>query len=280
MYNGRTFRDVVNDYSEFILVKPEGYGVDRHHANLVYVQENAFASLFDRTIRWKTENGEQCIPLEQGKVYMAPSGYKVQMEKHPCAPSWRLIGTNGEGTVCTNPARLAEVAKRNQQIASRLYAGWPHLRGDIDKDFDDLQNLFDRDYSNRWRENSAEKPNYAVRPSRKVLDPSRSLGSVIKLLTPSREYTDDYNKWLQGIPTHLYAMAFIIKRFCKPEWNGNWRQHFGVDVVNGDNGHELKFENRKLVGMYLRVGLDPLGRWRMYKLRQDFAAAAKNSIGR
>ena len=27
--------------------------------------------------------------------------------------------------------------------------------------------------------------------------------------------------------------------------------------------------------MYLRVGLDPLGRWRMYKLRQDFAAAEK-----
>ncbi len=27
--------------------------------------------------------------------------------------------------------------------------------------------------------------------------------------------------------------------------------------------------------MYLRVGLDKQGRWRMYKLRQDFAAAAK-----
>jgi len=44
---------------------------------------------------------------------------------------------------------------------------------------------------------------------------------------------------------------------------------------HGDNGHELKFGNRKLVGMYLWVGLDPLGRWRMYKLRQDFAAAEK-----
>jgi hypothetical protein len=276
MYNGRTFRDVVNDYSEFILVKPEGYGVDRHHPNLVYVQENAFASLFDRTIRWTTDAGEQCIPLEQGKVYMAPSGYKVQMEKHPCAPSWRLIGTSGEGTVCHKPCTVSGGGKSEISKSLRDYMqGGPIFVADIDKDFDDLQKLFDKDYSNRWRENSAEKPNYAVRPSRKVLDPSRSLGSVIKLLTPSREYTDEYNKWLQGIPTHLYAMAFIIKRFCKPEWNGDWRQHFGVDVVNGDNGHELKFENRKLVGMYLRVGLDPLGRWRMYKLRQDFAAAAK-----
>jgi len=153
--------------------------------------------------------------------------------------------------------------------------GGPIFVADIDSDFDQLQALFDRDYSDRWRDDSSEKPGYGQRDSRKVLDPDRTLGSVIKLLTPSREYTDGYNKWLGSIPTHLYAMAFIIKRFCKPEWNGNWRNHFGVDVVNGDNGHELKFGNRKLVGMYLRVGLDPLGRWRMYKLRQDFAAAVK-----
>ena len=96
-----------------------------------------------------------------------------------------------------------------------------------------------------------EKPDYAQRASRPLLDPQRSLGSVIKLLTPSRDFTDEYNAWLKTIPGSLYAMAFIIKRFCKPEWNGDWRSHFSVDVVNGEPGHELKFHNRKLVGMYL-----------------------------
>ncbi len=275
-YNGRTFMDVAKDYSGFIDVHPEGYGIDRQYPNLVYVREDAFASLYDRTIRWSIDGKNYSIALEQNKIYMAPSGYKVQMEKHPCAPSWRLIGTGGEGTVCHKPCTVSGGGKSEISKSLRDYMqGGPIFVSDIDSDFDQLQALFEHDYSDRWREDSTEKPDYGQRDSRKVLDPDRTLGSVIKLLTPSREYTDAYNTWLKSIPTHLYAMAFIIKRFCKPEWNGNWRQHFGVDVVNGDNGHELKFGNRKLVGMYLRVGLDPLGRWRMYKLRQDFAAAAK-----
>ncbi len=275
-YNGRAFTDIEREYSGFIDIMPEGYGVDKQHPNLVYVPEDALASLFDRTIRWTRANQVVSIQLEQKKVYMAPSGYKVQMEKHPCAPSWRLIGTAGEGTVCHKPCTVSGGGKSEISKSLRDYMqGGPIFVSDIDSDFKRLEEIFDRDFSDRWREDSKEKPNYENRDSRKVLDPSRTLGSVIKLLTPSKEYTEKYSDWLRGIPTHLYAMAFIIKRFCKPEWNGNWRDHFGVDVVNGDNGHELKYENRKLVGMYLRVGLDPLGRWRMYKLRQDFAAAEK-----
>jgi phosphoenolpyruvate carboxykinase (diphosphate) len=138
-----------------------------------------------------------------------------------------------------------------------------------------MTKLFVRDYSDRWRPESNEKPDYSNRSSRSILDPNRSLGSVIKLLTPSREYTDQYNQWLRSIPGSIYAMAFIIKRFAKAEWNGNWRSHFSVDVVNGEPGHELKYHNRTLVGMYLRVGLDSARRWQTYKLRQDFSAAFK-----
>ncbi len=275
-YNGRSFEDVAKEYQSFIDIRPEGYGVDRTYPNLIYVHENAFASLFDRTIRWTFNGVEQSLPLERGKTYMAPSGYKVQMEKHPCAPSWRLIGTGGEGTVCHKPCTVSGGGKSEISKSLKDYMqGGPIFVSDIDRDFDLLQEIFDKDYSGRWLETSTEKPDYSKRDSRKVLDSSRTLGSVIKLFTPSREYTKEYNDWLNSLPTHLYAMAFIIKRFCKPEWNGNWRENFGVDVVNGDNGHELKFGKRKLVGMYLRVGLDELGRWRMYKLRQDFAAAAK-----
>jgi hypothetical protein len=48
-----------------------------------------------------------------------------------------------------------------------------------------------------------------------------------------------------------------------------------VDIVNGFPGHELKYGDRKLVGTYLRVGLTGDHHWRTYKVRQDFAAAAK-----
>ena len=53
-------------------------------------------------------NGETTsIPLLPGKVYMAPSGYKVRMEKHPSAPSWRIIGTAAEGTFCHKPCTVS-----------------------------------------------------------------------------------------------------------------------------------------------------------------------------
>ena len=275
-YNGRTMADLVADYSEFIEWHPDGYGIDKNFANLVYVRENARASIPLRSVMWQIDGQEKRIPLEQGKIYMSPSGYKVQMDKHPCAPSWRLIGTAGDGTVCHKPCTVSGGGKSEiSKSLSDYMQGGSIFVSDIDSDFVKLDEIFARDYSDRWREGSSEKPDYQQHESRRVLDPRRSLGSVIKLLTPSRDYTEEYNDWLSKIPSHIYAMAFIIKRFYKEEWQGDWRSHFGVDVVNGEPGHELKYDNRKLVGMYLRVGLDSSGRWRMYKLRQDFAAARK-----
>lgn len=275
-YNGSTFADVARDYADFVETKPEGYGVDRFCDKLIYIPENARASLYDQTIRWQSEAGEFGIALEPSKVYMAPSGYKLRMEKHPAAPSWRLIGTSGEGIVCHKPCTVSGGGKSEISKSLRDYMlSGPIFVGDLQADFEFLDKLFSKDYSNRWRPESKEKPDYNQRASRSILDPNRTLGSVIKLLTPTREYTDEYNAWLRSIPGSIYAMAFIIKRFAKPEWNGNWRAHFGVDIVNGEPGHELKYHNRSLVGMYLRVGLDSDRRWQTYKLRQDFAAAFK-----
>ncbi|HND51828.1 MAG TPA: hypothetical protein PLV92_05510, partial [Pirellulaceae bacterium] len=116
---------------------------------------------------------------------------------------------------------------------------------------------------------------YGRSGSRALLDPKRSLGSVIKLLTPSPDYTDAYNEWLASIPDYIYSLVFIIKRFQARRPERDWRLDFSVDMVNGAPGHELKYGNRKLVGSYLRVGLDCDHTWRTYKLRQDFAPAVK-----
>ncbi|MCA9133585.1 MAG: hypothetical protein KDA45_10540, partial [Planctomycetales bacterium] len=274
--NGRTFADVQRDYSEFVDARPEGYGVDRYCDKLVYIPEHAKASLYDQKIHWQHHGVQHDIPLEPNKVYMAPSGYRLQMEKHPSAPSWRLIGSSGDGIVCHKPCTVSGGGKSEISKSLRDYMlSGPIFVHKLERDFAKLDELFSKDYSVRWREDSLDKPDYSKRASRPLLSPQRSLGSVIKLLTPSRDYTDDYNAWLKEIPGSIYAMAFIIKRFSKPEWNGDWRQHFSVDVINGEPGHELKFHNRKLVGMYLRVGLDSERRWQTYKLRQDFAAANK-----
>lgn len=279
-YNGRTFADVAQDYSDWIDVQADGYGIDKRNPKLYYIPENARATLRDQRVHWLNEdNEEKSIPLLPDRVYMAPSGYKLTLERHPGAPSWRLVGTAGEGTVCHKPCTVSGGGKSeiSKSLVDFILYG-PIFVSDADEDFKIVDEIFERDYTNRWKDEMPDKPAYEERDSRRVLDPDRTLGSVIKLLTPSVDYTKDYNDWLESIPNYIYALVFIIKRFQKPNWQESWREYFTVDMVNGDAGHELKYRDRKLVGSYLRVGLQGPRAWRTYKLRQDFAPAAKIQI--
>ncbi|WP_404308573.1 hypothetical protein [Neorhodopirellula lusitana] len=283
LYNGATFAEVAKRYAEFIDVQPEGYGIDKLYPNVIYIPESAFASLKSRHIRWEDASGvTQSIPLALDEVYIAPSGYRLQLAKHPSAPSWRLVGTVGEGIFCHKPCTVSGGGKSEISKSLRDYMLYgPIFVKDHDKDFAQVDEIFARDYSNRWAPSSEGAKVYEQRPTRSVLDPSRSLGSVIKLLTPSPEYNDEYNTWLEAIPEHVYAIALIVKRFIGAEADEkaspgdiNWREQFRVDIVNGSRGHELKIGDRPLVGTYLRVGLED-SRWRTFKLRQDFIASAK-----
>jgi hypothetical protein len=276
--NDRTWADVAGDYGSLMDLKPEGYGIDKTYPRLFYIPETARASLKRLEVFWPSSAPgapEQTIPLTPGNVYMTPSGYKIFIEKHPGAPSWRIIGTAADGTACHKPSTVSGGGKSEISKSLRDYMLYgPIFVASLQRDLETVESIFNRDYSARWKAGSAETPDYSQRPSRPILSPERSLGSVIKLLTPSSEYTDEFNAWLSSIPSHVYAIVFIIKRFYKPEW-GNWREHFGVDIVNGASGNELKIDDRKLVGTYLRVGLLGDGAWRTFKLRQDFAPAQK-----
>lgn len=274
-YNGRTFDDVARDYVEFIDVQPEGYGIDVNDPSIIYIPENALATLAERCIKWTRAGDDYKIPLSPDQIYIAPSGYKIRLEKHPNAPSWRLIGTVGEGVFCHKPCTVSGGGKSeiSKSLSDYMIYG-PIFIGDRDEDFAKLDEIFEKDYSQRWSESYQGRTDYSDGPSRGVLDRSRSLGSVIKLLTPSPEYNQAYNEWLDGIPARVYSMALIIKRFTKKSAQSNWRERFGVDIVNGSPGHELKLGERGLVGTYLRVGWDN-ARWRTFKLRQDFIAASK-----
>ncbi len=275
-YNGRTFDDVVRDFGEWMDVQPEGYAVDKTFANLLYISEQARADLRGQRIMWTRDGVEQEIPLLPGRVYMAPSGYKIRLEKHPAAPSWRIVGTAGEGIFCHKPCTVSGGGKSeiSKSVVDYMQYG-PVFVADFEEDMAIVDEMLSRDYTGRWSADMQDQQRYDQYPSRSILNPQRSLGSVIKLLTPSAEYSAEYNAWLDGIPEHVYALVFAIKRFHHEDWGDDWRKHFGVDVVNGSPGHELKLHSRSIVGSYLRVGFANEGRWRTFKLRQDFAAAAK-----
>jgi len=275
-YNGRTFDDIVREYSEWIDVQPEGYGIDRNFRDLIYIPESARADLRLQNVSWQRDGKEFSIPLLPDKIYMAPSGYKVRIEKHPSAPSWRIIGTAAEGTFCHKPCTVSGGGKSeiSKSLVDYMQYGSVFV-SDIKTDLDQVQNIFDKDYSDRWIPSMKSAQNYSAYPSRPVLSPKRSLGSVIKLLTPSDDYTAEYNAWLHDIPGHIYALVYAIKRFYNPAWGDDWRRHFSVDFVNGSPGHELKVDDRSIVGTYLRVGFSGNRGWRTFKVRQDFSAAAK-----
>ncbi len=271
-----TLNDALQRHPDRMLPQPEGHAVDVNYPDLIYVPEDVCISLPEQTVRWEQQGTMHSIRLQPNKIYMHPSGYQVSMLRHPTAPSWRLVGTEPKATFCHKPYTVSgggksEIAKpiEDTMIYGPLYVH------QLDSDLDKVQALFERDYSDALLPElrADEDPERLARP---ILSPTRSVGSVIRLLTPSsRHYTPQYNAWLQTIPDHIRALVFLIKRFYDPNWGDDWRQHFTVDIVNGRPGHELKFCGRKLQMGYLRVGFDSDGSWRVFKLRQDFIPARK-----
>ena len=264
-----TFERLCKQLAGTISIQPEGYAVDLKYPDILYIPENAQIDMQQQRISWTCNDKARELKLLAHHAYIYPSGFKVHMEKHPKAPSWRLIGTLGEGTFCHKPSTVSGGGKSeiSKSIQDSILCG-PIFIGDYEKDFELVESIFNRDYSNRFRDRSRID-------TRSALSSRRSLGSVIKLLTPSPDFTDEHNQWLESIPQHVLAIVFLIKRFYNPEWGEDWRKHFSVDEVNGNPGHELKYNGRNLVSSYLRVGTHSDGTWRVYKLRQDFVAAKK-----
>jgi phosphoenolpyruvate carboxykinase (diphosphate) len=276
--NGATWADVARDHAGLMHLQPEGYGIDRRFPTIIYVPEDVHIQLKPQTVSWTQDGVPRQIRLRVGHSYVLPSGYKIRLEQHPGGASWRLVGTEPEGTFCHKPCTVSGGGKSeiSKSISDAIIYGPLHIN-DLEQDLDQVTSLLARDYSDRFQPEF--RPDYAARVSkvsRPILSPERSLGSVIKLFTPSPiEFTAAYNAWLRSIPTRILTLLFVIKRFHRAEWGTDWRRHFTVDIVNGSPGHQLKVDNRGLIASYLRIGIDDDGAWRTYKLRQDFIAADK-----
>jgi hypothetical protein len=267
---GHSFAEVTTLYRDFVEQMPEGYAVDKKFPDIVYVPEDARFDLHTQRISWLGGKTERSIKLLPDKTYVRPSGYKVRMEKPAANRSWRLVGTAAEGMLCHKTCTVSGGGKSeiSKPITDAILFG-PVFVSDFKKDFDQVVELIDRDYSGRFKEASRVD-------KRAILSAERSLGSVIQLLTPDEhDHKPEYNAWLESTPQYLKELVFVVKRYYKPEWGSHWRDHFSVDIINGKPANELKCDNRKLVTTYLRVGFDADGLWRTFGLRKDFNPAMK-----
>ncbi len=269
------FQEVKELLGDAIDVHPAGYATDKKYPEIHYLPEDMVVDVKLQDISWTFQGEEQHLKLLPGHIYLHPSGFKLRMEKHLAAPTWRLIGTVPEGTFCHKPCTVSGGGKSeiSKSLNDAVLYG-PIYVSDLEKDLDAVEEILGKDYGQGIYRH--ERAGDSSAPSRPLLAGDRSLGSVIKLLTPSNvDFSDEYNEWLLSIPNHIRALVFVIKRFFRPEWEDDWRQHFSVDIVNGSHGHELRYDGRKLVGSYLRIGHTSEGAWRTFKLRQDFVSADK-----
>ena len=267
---GHSYREMTTLFSDVMTPLPDGGAIDKKFPDILYVPEDAHFDLHRQRITWPGGKTGCSIKLLPEKTYVRPSGYKVHLEKPGPNRAWRLVGTIAEGLLCHKPSTVSGGGKSeiSKPITDAILTG-PVFVADFKKDFDRVAALLAHDYSARRKDPSRTN-------KRAILDPERSLGSVIKLLTPDEhDFTPEYNAWLEGIPQYIKELVFVLKRSYKPEWGIGWREHFSVDIINGKPANELKCDNRKLNTTYLRVGFDGDGLWRTFGLRKDFHPAQK-----
>jgi hypothetical protein len=267
---GHSFAEVSSLYKDSIDLKREGCAVDKKYPDIIYVPEDARFDLHGQKISWGGGKTGHAIKLLPGKIYVRPSGYKIRMEKPGANRGWRLVGTVAEGLLCHKPCTVSGGGKSeiSKPITDAILTG-PVFVANFKEDFDKVAELIEHDYSGRFNDP-------ARKDDRAILSAERSLGSVIKLLTPDKgNCNPEFNAWLESVPQYLKELVFVVKRYYKPEWGANWRDHFSVDIINGKPANELKCDNRKLVTTYLRVGFDADGSWRTFGLRKDFNPAMK-----
>lgn len=267
-----TFGEALRLLGDTVEVHPEGYAVDRLYPDITYVPETVRFELEPQVVRWTQPDGsEGRLKLLLGHTYILPSGFKVHLEKPVGNRAWRLVGTRQEGVLCHKPCTVSGGGKSeiSKPIADAIIHG-PVFVADFHKDFDAIDAILKRDYSGRFREASRNGKDH-----RPILSPQRTLGSVIKLLTPCLEFSDEHNAWLNSIPAHIKELVLVVKRFWQPSWGDHWREPFSVDVINGTPANELRLGRRRLATQFLRVGYAADGAWRTFGLRKDFHPSLK-----
>ncbi len=254
-------------------LQPEGYALDTEQPQIVLVPANAYYSLRTLSATWTNPDGSPgSVPLRAGKHYLSPNGYRVHMAQMAAdRTQWSLLGTVARVTSCHKPSTVSGGGKSeiSKAITDAFIFGNAYAP-DVEHDMDEVARILDGDFSHRFADPAANGIDH-----RSILADTRSIGSVIKLLTPSDEFHANYNSWLESIPPHIKELVFVVKRFYRPEWGGDWRSHFTVGRINGRLGNALRLDGDKITVNMLRVGFESDGSWRLFGLRHDFAPAVK-----
>ncbi|NLE98785.1 MAG: hypothetical protein GX596_12495, partial [Propionibacterium sp.] len=219
------FADVVDRDPGKWDVQTGGYAVHREIEDVILVPAGAEFSLRDGSVTWGDGAGR--VALRANNTYVTPDGYQIEL-LHLAADGaqWTLVGTSQHPTEAHKPATVSGGGKSeiSKNITDAFVTGSAYVE-DFTADLAQVAGIVERDFSNRFVDDTVDH--------RPLLSDERSMGSVIKLLTPSSDFTDEYNGWLEAIPNHVKELVFVVKRFYRPEWGTDWASHFSVPKING-----------------------------------------------
>mmetsp|Transcript_116777 Transcript_116777/g.371632 ORF Transcript_116777/g.371632 Transcript_116777/m.371632 type:complete len:1143 (-) Transcript_116777:58-3486(-) len=263
------FSEALHLLQDEVCLCPEGYAVDLEFSDIIYVPEDAIASTATGRVSWK--GGE--VSLVPGFVYIHPSGYQFSLKKRLDKRGWHICGTVAEPLNFHKPATVSGGGKSevSKLLSDAITSGTVRI-DNVKRDLAYVDMILKRDYSDRYQ--------HPADPEFPLLDPRRTDGSIVKLLNPSDEYTEEYNCWLETIPPVIRSLVFLVKRYYRPSWGRDWKSHFSVMSVDGRDGDVAYVNGERVSVQYLRVGRENAqggrqGRARMFQLRHDFVPAQK-----
>ncbi|WP_257477373.1 hypothetical protein [Acidipropionibacterium jensenii] len=264
--------DVVAANPGRFTLQPEGYAIDNELEGVVIVPGEARYSLLKGTVSWTGTDGvEQSLRLRVDHEYLGPTGRRMRMEHSEIDNQWALNLVDGASTTLHKQCTVSGGGKSeiSKAISDAFIPGSAYTP-DFEADMAAVDQILHRDYSMRFAD-----PALAGSDHRPILSRERSVGSVIKLLTASSDFTEDYNSWVESIPQFRKELVFTIKRYYKPEWGSDWKSHFSVSPTNGRHGTMVRLDGEKIRVDMLRVGFDENGSWRLFTLRHDYAPDVK-----
>ncbi len=266
------FKEAMKILGDSVEVFPENFAVDKKYPNVIYIPEHADFDIDKASVSWTYGKGKShSLKLSPNKTYVHPTGNKFNLVKHPKQALWRMVQTAAEGVFCHKPCTVSGGGKSEISKSMENAIEYSNFQiKDLDEDFKMADEIINRDYSKRWKN---------IRPdadaSRPFLSPKRTLGSAVKLLNHSDQYSDEYNQWLDSIPAHIRTLVLYIKRLYRGGDITNWKDDMSVEVINGRKGTTLMYKNKKVLASYVRIGFSQSGDWLYHKLRSDFLPAHK-----
>lgn len=170
--NTYTFDEAIKLLGDSVTLHPEGYATDKRYPDIHILPEDMKLDISKQTATFSNREGSlETLRLKPNHTYVHPSGYKVEVNRHPTVPKWRLIGTLAEPVFCHKPSTVSGGGKSeiSKSLMDAVIHG-PIFIGDYEADMAEVEKILKHDYSNcLLPEHVATHSD----PSRPILSPDR-----------------------------------------------------------------------------------------------------------